>query len=96
MTGSTLRRTVPVAAMVLLLLPLASASAMPLQRSEISLAIRLADWSHTLLAPVEELLQHFRPMIQADFNPPGQKPGNALHPDPNPGEGSGLDPHGRP
>jgi len=96
MTGSTLRRIVPVAVVVLLLLPLASASATPLPRSETSLAIRLADWSRTLLAPASDFLQHLRPLIQADFNPPGQQPGNNLHLDPSPGEGSGLDPHGRP
>jgi hypothetical protein len=96
MAGSTLRRMVPIVAMILFLLPLASASATPRQRGETSLAIRLADWSHTLLAPVEALLQRLRPILEADFMPPGQKPGNDPNPKPGNREGSGTDPHGRP
>jgi hypothetical protein len=91
------RRIIPVAAMVLFLLPMTSASAAPFQRSETSLAVRLADWSRTILAPVRDLLQQLRPIFEADFHPPGQQPGNDHKPpSSDKHEGSGSDPHGKP
>lgn len=95
MGGSIPRRMVPVVVLILLLFPLASASAAPIQRSETSLAIRLADWSLTFVAPLGGLLHWLRPLAEAYF-PPGPKPGNDPNPNPGNREGSGTDPHGRP
>ena len=94
MSGSTLRRTVLCLVVVALLLPLASAWAAPARSTE-SARIQLPEWSRILLAPVNGLLQLFRPVAEANDMPPGQKPGSN-----DPGtqnrEGNGFDPHGRP
>lgn len=95
MSGSLLRRTVLCLLVVSLLLPLASAYAAPVQRSETALSIQMPDWSRTLLRSLESLLGLFRPMAEADAWPPGQKPGND-DPQSQNREGNGLDPHGRP
>lgn len=93
MSGSTLRRTVLCILVITLLLPLTSAYAAPAKRSETGIrAIQLTDLSRILLRSVNDLLSLFRPMVEQDTMPPGQKPGA----DPISREGNGLDPHGRP
>lgn len=93
MSGSNLRRLVPVVVLILLLVPLASASAATAQRSDWTL--RLTDWSHTLLRPMVEVLHWLRFSADEDA-PPGPPPGGDPNPNPNNREGSGLDPHGKP
>ena len=96
MSGSTLRRTVLCLVVVALLLPLTSAFAAPARGRETA-RIQLPEWSRILLAPLNGLMDLFRPATEASSMPPGQKPGND-GPGPSPGnrEGSGFDPHGKP
>jgi hypothetical protein len=95
MSGSTLRRTVLCLLVVTLLLPLASAWAVPAKRTGTSPSIQMPDWSRILLQPVDALLSLFRPVAEASSMPPGQHPGNE-EPRSSNRDGNGFDPHGRP